>query len=345
LREGGRSSSLVARDRVRQLLVAAEVALSLMLLVGAGLLSRSGIIRQGVEPGFTTTRVFSAWLALPPAQYESVESVRTAYDRILTEVRAVPGVESAAGITVIPMTGLSAQGNFIPDGRSDDPANSISFNFRVATPGVFRTLRIPSSRRDFDDRDVAGTPCVIIVNEAGAKKAWPNERDRQADSRAARCRRARTMCSVIGVVGDAHDDGLREAVRPQIYFAGRRPRRRSGMRCGGRCSSSRAPRRPARDDQAAPGGGRRVDPTLRCSTSGPWTAHLGIAVPEVQHDAAHDAGRDQAAARGGRDLWSSRIRDAADWRVGLRMAHGRPGTGAAAGGRRDAAVISGSWWV
>ena len=222
LREGGRSSSLVARDRVRQLLVAAEVALSLMLLIGAGLLIRSGIILQGVEPGFTTTRVFSAWLALPPTQYESVESVRTAYDRILTEVRAVPGVESAAGITVIPMTGLSAQGNFIPEGRSEDPANSISFNFRVATPGVFRTLQIPVKQgRDFDDRDVAGNPCVIIVNEAGAKKAWPSENaigKRIPGPRDAAGQR--TMCSVVGVVGDAHDDGLREAVRPQIYFAG-----------------------------------------------------------------------------------------------------------------------------
>jgi predicted permease len=221
LREGGRASSLVARDRVRQLLVAAEVALSLMLLVGAGLLIRSGIILQGVQPGFTTARVFSAWLSLPPTQYESVESVRTAYDRILTEVRAVPGVEAAAGITVIPMTGLSAQANFIPEGRSEDPANSISFNFRIATPGVFRTLQIPVKQgRDFDDRDVAASPCVLVVNEAAAKKAWPNENPlgkripgpRDASGQ-------RTMCSVVGVVGDAHDDGLREPVRPQIYFA------------------------------------------------------------------------------------------------------------------------------
>ena len=221
LREGGRSSSLVARDRVRHLLVAAEVALSLMLLVGAGLLIRSGIILQRVEPGFTTARVFSAWLALPPAQYESVESVRSAYDRILREMRAVPGVESAAGITVIPMTGLSAQGNFIPEGRAEEPANSISFNFRVATPGVFQTLRIPVKLgRDFDDRDVASSPCVIILNEAGAKKTWPNENPIGKRFPGRRDGGERTMCSVIGVVGDAHDDGLREAVRPQIYFAG-----------------------------------------------------------------------------------------------------------------------------
>ena len=221
LREGGRGSGGVARDRVRQLLVAAEVALSLILLVGAGLLIRSGILLQRVEPGFVTSRVFSAWVALPPAQYESVESVRQAYDRIITELRAVPGVESAAGVTVLPMTGLSASASFIPEGRGDDPSNSVSFNFRIATPGVFRTLRIPIKQgRDFDDRDVVNAPCSIIVNEAAVRKAWPNESaigKRIPGMRGPDGQRA--MCSVVGIVGDAHDDGLREAVRPQIYFA------------------------------------------------------------------------------------------------------------------------------
>jgi len=221
LREGGRGSGAVARDRVRQLLVAAEVALSLILLVGAGLLIRSGILLQQVEPGFVTSRVFSAWVALPPAQYESVESVRQAYDRIITELRAVPGVESAAGVTVLPMTGLSASASFIPEGRGDDPSNSVSFNFRIATPGVFRTLRIPIKQgRDFDDRDVVNAPCSIIVNEAAVRKAWPNESamgKRIPGLRGPDGQRA--MCSVVGIVGDAHDDGLREAVRPQIYFA------------------------------------------------------------------------------------------------------------------------------
>ena len=221
LREGGRGSGLVARDRVRQLLVAAEVSLSVVLLVGAGLLIRSGILLQRVEPGFVTERVFTAWLALPPAQYESVESVRRAYDRILTEIRAVPGVESAAGVTVLPITGLSAQANFIPEGRGEDPANSVSFNFRIATPGVFRTFGIPIKQgRDFDERDVAGAPCVIVINETAAKRAWPNEnplgkripgpRDDTGE---------RIMCAVVGVVGDTHDDGLRQPVRPQLYFA------------------------------------------------------------------------------------------------------------------------------
>jgi putative ABC transport system permease protein len=221
LREGGRGSGAVARDRVRQLLVAAEVALSLILLIGAGLLIRSGILLQQVEPGFVTSRVFSAWVALPAAQYESVESVRQAYDRIITELRAVPGVESAAGVTVLPMTGLSASASFIPEGRGDDPTNSVSFNFRIATPGVFRTLGIPIKQgRDFDDRDVVNAPCSIIVNEAAVRKAWPNESamgKRIPGIRGPDGQRA--MCSVVGIVGDAHDDGLREAVRPQIYFA------------------------------------------------------------------------------------------------------------------------------
>ncbi len=220
LKEAGRGVT-GGGQRLRSSLLVAEVSLSLMLLVGAGLLIRSGILLQRVEPGFVTSRVFSAWIALPPAQYESVESVRSAYDRIMSEVRAVPGVESAAGVTVIPMTGLSAQASFIPEGRGEDPSQSISFNFRIATPGVFRTLGIPIKQgRDFDDRDVAAAPCAIIVNETAAKKAWPNES--AIGKRIPGMRRPdgeRTMCSVVGIVGDAHDDGLREVVRPQLYFA------------------------------------------------------------------------------------------------------------------------------
>ena len=221
LREGGRGSGLVARDRVRQLLVASEVALSLMLLVGAGLLIRSAILLQRVEPGFVANRVFTAWTSLPPAQYEPVESVRQAYDRILAEVRTVPGVETAAGITVLPMTGLSAQAGFVPEGRSEDPSNSVSFNFRLATPGVFKTFGIPIKQgRDFDDRDVANAPCSIIVNETGARRAWPNEQALGKRIPGVRGPTGeRSMCSVVGIVGDAHDDGLREDVRPQLYFA------------------------------------------------------------------------------------------------------------------------------
>ena len=221
LREGGRGSGGIARDRVRHLLVAAEVSLSLMLLVGAGLLIRSGILLQRVEPGFTTSNIFTAWVALPPAQYESVESVRRAYDRILAEVRAVPGVQSAAAITVLPMTGLNASASFVAEGRADEPSNSITYNFRVATPGVFRTFGIPiKAGRDFDDRDVASAPCALLMNETGAKRTWPNE---SAIGKGIPGPRDSTgtpvMCRVVGVVGDAHDDGLREAVRPQIYFA------------------------------------------------------------------------------------------------------------------------------
>jgi predicted permease len=221
LREGGRGSSVAARDRVRQLLVAAEVSLSLTLLVGAGLLIRSAIRLQQVQPGFSTSRLFTAWMALPPAQYDSVERVRQAFDRIVTEARGVPGVESAATVTVIPMTGLSARAGFIPEGKADDPANSVQFNFRIASPGLFRTLGIPIEQgRDFDDRDVAASPCVIIVNATGANKTWPNENaigKRIPGPGSAPGQRV--MCTVVGVVGDAHDDGLREAVRPQIYFS------------------------------------------------------------------------------------------------------------------------------
>ena len=221
LREGGRGSGVATRDRLRQLLVAAEVALSLMLLVGAGLLIRSAILLERVEPGFVSDRVFTAWMSLPEARYDSVESVIRAYDRIVTEVRSEPGVESAAGVTIIPVIGVSAQASFVPEGRTDDPSNAVSFNFRIATPGLFRTFGIPIKQgRDFDDRDVAGAPCVLIVNETGARTAWPNESAIGKGIPGVRGPTGeRQRCTVIGIVGDAHDDGLREPVRPQLYYA------------------------------------------------------------------------------------------------------------------------------
>ena len=297
-----------ARDGVRQLLVAAEVSLSLMLLVGAGLLIRSGILLQRVEPGFVTSRVFTAWVALPPAQYESVESVRRAYDRILTEVRAVPGVQSAAAITVLPMTGLNALASFVPEGRADDPSNSISFNFRLATPGVFRTFGIPIRQgRDFDDRDIASAPCALIVNEAGARRAWPNESaigkgiPGPRDSTG-----TRSMCRVVGVVGDAHDDGLREAVRPQIYFAAAQApaafwfaMQRSAFIVARTVGDPGAMAKPL---QAAVA---RVDATLPLFNIRSMDERMcGDARHRpLQYAAPHGARCHRPRARGGRDLW------------------------------------------
>src|SRR4029079_10019391 len=156
-------------------------------------------------------------------------------------------------------------GNFTPEGRSEDPANSVGFNFRLAFPGVFKTLRIPIKQgRDFDDRDVATAPCAIIVNEAGAKMAWPNENalgKRIPGTRDATGQR--TMCTVVGIVGDAHDDGLREAVHPQIYFAGTQApadfwnAMQRSMFVIARTSAD--PRTMTKQLQAAVG---RVDPTL-----------------------------------------------------------------------------------
>ena len=222
LREGGRGTGGATRDRLRQGLVVFEVALSLVLLVGAGLLIRSAILLERVEPGFDPRNLFTAWMSLPPAQYQDAPSVVRAYDRVLEEVRAVPGIERAALISVLPMIGVQAAGNFgIREGVSeDDPRNELSANVRIASPGLFAAMGIPlRAGRDFMEQDVAGAPCVLIVNEQAARTAWPNEPaigQRMPGIRDAEGRRA--SCEIVGVAGDVREEGLREPVRPEIYW-------------------------------------------------------------------------------------------------------------------------------
>ena len=220
LQEGGRSGAGVTRDRVRPTLVVIEVALSLVLLVGAGLLIRSAILTARVDPGLDPSNVWSAWITLPSAAYPTPERVTRAYERVLDGVHTVPGIERAAAISVAPFTGLRALGLFVPEGRPLDRANALMANLRLASPEVFETLRIPLRRgRAFTDRDDASAPEVVVVNEAFARLAWPGE---DAIGKrlygAGGSERGPIARQVVGVVGATHEDGLREDRRPAMYI-------------------------------------------------------------------------------------------------------------------------------
>jgi predicted permease len=220
LREGGRGTGGATRDRVRQGLVVLEVALSLVLLVGAGLLIRSAILLERVEPGFDPRNMFTAWMSLPPAEYQDAPKVVRTYERVVEEVRGVPGIESAALISVLPMIGVQARGNFaIREGDADQRAG-LEANVRIASPGFFSTMRIPlRAGRDFTDRDVAGAPCALIINEAAARTAWPNEPAvGQRMPGIGNAQGERPSCEIVGVVGDVRDDGLREPLRAALYW-------------------------------------------------------------------------------------------------------------------------------
>jgi predicted permease len=196
------------------------VALALVLLTGAGLLTRSAVLLRRVEPGFDPSGVLAARIGLPGSRYAEATGVVDAYRRILDEARRVPGVGSAALVLMVPLADDDANGNITPEGRALTPENGVPVAVRLASGGYFGTMRIPlRAGRDLTDRDDASAPRVAIVNEALARRLWPGQ-----DALGKRVTGLTgdaadpQWTEVVGVVGDVRDAGLAEAARPEIYF-------------------------------------------------------------------------------------------------------------------------------
>ena len=172
----GRGSSSSDHGRMRNLLIVSEVALALMLLIGAGLLMRSLSGLRSVDPGFDASNTLTATVVIPNAKYTTPEQRNQFFDRGLQNVRALPGVESAARIDNIPLQGGSTQYVAVagqpPMKESEMPVVAV----RMTSPEYFKTSRIQMlSGRDFTDADGFGKPAVVIVSEGTAKRFWPGE--------------------------------------------------------------------------------------------------------------------------------------------------------------------------
>jgi putative ABC transport system permease protein len=174
----GRSGSLgAARDRMRTALVVSEVALALVLLIGSGLLIRSALALDAVDPGFEPRGVLSARVALPRDEYLDDARIIQTLERMVEETRALPGVTAAAVVSQTPL-GPGGNGNgLIPEGRPFEAASAILSRLRLVSPGYFETMRIRIvDGRGFTDADRRGVPKVMVISEALARQAWPNER-------------------------------------------------------------------------------------------------------------------------------------------------------------------------
>ena len=221
LRSGGRALR-GGRDRLRATLVGVEVALAMTLLVGAGLLIRSALLIQKVEPGFDARGVYTARLLLPAGQYAEPEKILAFYDRLPRETAQLPAVSSAAIVSVVPLSGNSASSTVLKEGQSFDDPDALSANLRLASPGYFSTMRIPlRAGREITERDGAGAPDVVVVNEAMAARLWPQVplRDvlgRRINAIAPR-RDQPKWWEVIGVVGNVRSEALSAEPRPEFY--------------------------------------------------------------------------------------------------------------------------------
>ena len=224
LKEGGRSCDGHRRTSARSLLLIAEVALSLMLLVGAGLLIKSFIRLQEVRPGFNAHNVLIAQLSLQPgANYKSQQFVE--FFRELTErLEAEPGVQAVGGSVNLPLnaTGYAIGRGFIPEGHPLTVDESTDASFSTITGDYFRALQIPLvSGRFFEPRDNADGPKVVIINETTAKREFGSPAaavgKRLSIWAGFRGHDETALREIVGVVGDTKTGSLTEEGDMQIY--------------------------------------------------------------------------------------------------------------------------------
>ena len=207
------------RHRLRVSLVVAQVAMALVVLVGAGLLSRSFMELGRVKPGFVPEHVLSMQLTLPRARYDSAEKVVRFYQQLVRSTSTLPGVVDASGGYPLPMGSDGWSGSFDVEGDSRGPGQSLPHaEYGVAMPGYFRTMGVPLiAGRDFTTEDRYDAPQVAIVDEALAKQYWGSGKS-AIGKRISQAGPTGPWTTVIGVVGHVHKSGPRSEGEPQLYL-------------------------------------------------------------------------------------------------------------------------------
>jgi predicted permease len=201
----------------RNLLVVCEVALSVVLLIGAGLMIRTLSNLRRVDPGFDPHNLLTATLVIPRAKYENGQQQSNFFEQVLRRVRALPGVESAAVADQLPIAGYDSTQPFTIEGHPMAQAEQPTVVVRTVSTDFFRSLRIPLLRgRTFNDGDTANNPAVVLISQALAERFWPNQDP--IGRRLTLTFSPESQRQVIGIVGDVKQEGLDAAQpAPMIY--------------------------------------------------------------------------------------------------------------------------------
>ena len=216
LKEGGRSSATSGGRWVRSGLLVAEVALSIVLLVGAALLLRSFARITAVDPGFQPEKVLAFRVALPPTAYPEPHHRISFYDRLLEKIQATPGIEAVGMVQTLPIREGYTLSVAIKGRPPAAPGSEFSGNYRAISAGYFKAMGIPVLRgRALTERDTATSPMVTVVDEAFAKRHFPNEDPigqgldigNGTDG----------FYEIVGVVGSVRHEGLDAASNPTMY--------------------------------------------------------------------------------------------------------------------------------
>lgn len=219
LKEGGRGSGGV-RSRARSLLVVTEIALSLVLLVGAGLMIQSFLRLRRVNIGVNPTNVLTAAVSLPQTKYKEDEKCVLFFKQLVERMRSLPGVEAAGGTGTLPLSGNNWGRSITVEGY---PVLSVGqapvIQHTVVTPGYFRTMGIPLlTGRDFTDADAKDSPNVTIVDERLARQYWPNDNPVGKRVRFGPPEDNEPWHTVVGVVSTVRHQRVQEDTRMSVYL-------------------------------------------------------------------------------------------------------------------------------
>ena len=200
--------------RTRGVLVSAEVSLTIILLIGAGLLLRSFVRLMDVDPGFKPGHVLAVRFALPQFLYPAHVNRVSFYQRLLERMEAIPGVQSAALTTCSPLSNEGGSSWFIREGRPAAHPEELNANNRVVSEDYFRALGIPLKEgRTFSSHDGPDAPLVAVINESMAHRFWPGESPVGKRFQFI----SKPWVQIIGVVGDVHQTALDVSPEPEIY--------------------------------------------------------------------------------------------------------------------------------
>jgi len=217
LKEGGRGGIGSRRRGIRDALVVAEVALSLLLLIGAALLLRSFSNLRGMDPGFRADHVLAVRVNVPESKYDQFARRSEFFDRVLERVRALPGVRNAGITSVLPLTNKGGTNGFTVEGKAPRPEFINDACNRVISPGYMETMRIAVTRgRMFEEHDGLKSPPVAIINETMARQFWPDE-----DPIGKRFNLAGDKTpwfTIVGVNRDVRQMGLDQPVKAEMSF-------------------------------------------------------------------------------------------------------------------------------
>jgi len=221
LKETGRDSAAGSRgNRIRGLLVISEVAVSFLLLIGAGLLINSFLRLRHVDPGFRAEKVLTMTIVLPEVRYPDRTRRASFYDELTRRVEALPGVTSAAVVTDVPLTNSGNSVGVSIEGRADPAPDRVPIVItRMISSNYFKTMSIPLLKgRELNEGDKADSPPVAVISETTARLFWPGEDPLGKRIKVGESTSSNKWLKVVGVVKDVRQYELGLEPKPQMYL-------------------------------------------------------------------------------------------------------------------------------